>query len=250
MYYQDKKASYEGKLISVIEGFKNLKILVIGDAILDTYVKGNPDRVSREAPVLVYNVEEQEHQCGGAANTAINVAALGAETYFVTVLGKDANAKELIDVLKNNKVHTEHILKDKSRITIAKKRITASSNILMRIDEGTTTEISEECQEELLEKVKDLYPVVDAIILSDYGYKVIAKSLIDGIKELNTTTHKPVVVDARDLAKYQSLQPDAIKPNYEEFLKLLNLEKASDRHQQVLDNAESIFKITGAKKQQ
>ena len=68
---------------------KSKEVLVIGDAILDTYVKGAPDRVSREAPVMVFNVDEQEHQCGGAANTAINVAALGAETYFLTVLGKD-----------------------------------------------------------------------------------------------------------------------------------------------------------------
>ena len=100
------------KLSDVIDNFKNLKILVIGDAILDTYVNGSPDRVSREAPVMVFNVEEQEHYCGGAANTAINVAALGAETYFLTVLGKDSSSRELMDVLKKYKVHTDYIIRE------------------------------------------------------------------------------------------------------------------------------------------
>src|SRR3954467_14145285 len=172
------------KLSDVIERFKNLKVLVIGDAVLDTYVKGAPDRVSREAPVLVFNVEEQEHQCGGAANTAINVAALGAETYFLTVTGKDSGSRELIDVLKKHKVHTEFVLRDKSRVTIAKKRITSASHQLMRIDEGTTTAINETCEKELLQHLAVLYPQIDVVILSDYGFGVITCGVIEGLKKL------------------------------------------------------------------
>ena len=89
---------------ALIKGFKNLKVLVIGDAILDTYTKGSTDSISREAPVLVLNVQDRTYQCGGAANTAINVSALGAETYFLTVLGKDSHARELLAVLKKNNV--------------------------------------------------------------------------------------------------------------------------------------------------
>ena len=77
-------------LINVIENFKKLKVLVIGDAILDTYIITTPEKFCREAPVPVFNVQDYKHQCGGAANTAINVASLGAETYFLTVTGKDA----------------------------------------------------------------------------------------------------------------------------------------------------------------
>lgn len=233
----------------LIENFKNLKVLVIGDAILDTYVKGAPDRVCREAPVLVFNVEEQEYQCGGAANTAINVATLGAETFYLTVLGKDQSAKELIDILKTNKVHTEHILKDKLRTTIAKKRITASSNILMRIDEGTTTEISEECQQQMFERVKELFPIIDAIIISDYGFGVITDWFINNIKSLNHENKKPIVIDARDLHKLKILQPEAVKPNYEETIKLLSIEKASsNRAQQISFYEQQLFELTGANK--
>src|SRR5690606_3382148 len=105
-----------------VGNFKNYKVLVIGDAILDTYVKGITDRISREAPVPIINVTDLEHDCGGAANTAINVAALGAQTFFLTVIGKDENGKQLMNVLKKNKVSTECIVQDKERKTLAKKR--------------------------------------------------------------------------------------------------------------------------------
>ncbi len=237
------------ELISLISNFTKLKILVIGDAILDTYVKGTPDRVCREAPVLVFNVDDQEHQCGGAANTAINVATLGAASIYLTVLGKDANSKELTEILKKNKVHTKYILRDKSRITIAKKRITSASQILMRIDEGTTTEISKAYENEMLNKVAELLQQLDAIILSDYGYGIITGSLISGIKKLAAAQHIPVVVDARDLKRYKLLEALAVKPNYEEAIKLLGIEKvAQNRPQQIMQFAKELHEITGAQK--
>src|SRR3954463_5752645 len=102
---------------NIIESFKNFKVLIIGDAILDTYIKGSTDRICREAPVPVINVMENEHDCGGAANTAINVAALGAEACFLSVIGKDENGKELLEVLKKNKVNVNYMIKDKGRKT-------------------------------------------------------------------------------------------------------------------------------------
>lgn len=235
------------KLSDVIENFKNLKVLVIGDAILDTYVNGAPDRVSREAPVLVFNVEEKQHQCGGAANTAINVAALGAETYFLSVMGKDSSSRELIDVLKRHKVHTEYILRDKSRATIAKKRITSASHQLMRIDEGTTSPISEACEKEMLQHIEDLFPALDAIILSDYGFGVITNNIIDGLKSLLIQENKIVVADARDLSRFRTLKPDAVKPNYDETIRLLHIQKANyNRADQVQECSKKLFELTGA----
>ncbi|GEO07998.1 D-glycero-beta-D-manno-heptose 1-phosphate adenylyltransferase [Segetibacter aerophilus] len=237
------------KLSDIIGNFKNMKVLVIGDAILDTYVKGAPDRVSREAPVLVFNVDEQEHQCGGAANTAINVAALGADTYFLTVVGKDSSSRELMEVLKKHKVHTDYILRDKGRVTIAKKRITSASHQLMRIDEGTTSPITKICESEMLQHITSLHPTLDAIIVSDYGFGVITCGIIDGLKELQSQGHKILVADARDLSRFKTLKPDAVKPNYEETIKLLQIEKASyNRADQVLEYSKKLHDITGANK--
>jgi D-beta-D-heptose 7-phosphate kinase / D-beta-D-heptose 1-phosphate adenosyltransferase len=237
------------KLSNIIDNFRNLKVLVIGDAILDTYVNGSPDRVSREAPVMVFNVNEQHHYCGGAANTAINVAALGAETFFLTILGKDSGSRELMDVLKKHKVQIAHIIRDKGRTTIAKKRITSASHQLMRIDEGTTSAISKMCEKELLQKVSQLYTDIDAIILSDYGFGIITDGLIEGIKEIMTVERKIIVADGRDVSRFKALRPDAVKPNYEETIQLLKIDKLPyKRDTQIAEHAKKLQEITGANK--
>ena len=237
------------KLSHIIDSFKNLKVLVIGDAILDTYVNGSPDRVSREAPVMVFNVSEQQHFCGGAANTAINVAALGAETYFLTIVGKDSGSRELLEVLKKYKVNTDYIIRDKGRTTISKKRITSAAHQLMRIDEGTTAEISSVCEKELLQKVSELYAGINAIILSDYGFGIITNGIIAGIKEITSKERKIIVADGRDLSRFRTLKPDAVKPNYEETIKLLNADKTEfSRDLQIAEYAKKLHEITGSNK--
>lgn len=249
MNHCEQEATMTDRIKSIIDNFKQLKVLIVGDAILDTYIKGTTDRICREAPVPVVNVHEQEHQCGGAANTAINMAALGAEVYFLTVLGKDSNARELLDVLKKNKVHTEAILQDKARVTIAKKRIIASSNIILRVDEGTNTDISEACEKALFKKFTELYKVVDAVILSDYGYGVITEAIINKMAAFALPHTKPLVVDAKDVARFKAVKPTAVKPNYEEVIKLLNIEKLSvNRPKQILSHAKDVMELTGASK--
>jgi D-beta-D-heptose 7-phosphate kinase/D-beta-D-heptose 1-phosphate adenosyltransferase len=238
------------KIEDLISNFRNLKVLVIGDAILDTYTKGSTDRICREAPVVVLNVHEREYQCGGAANTAINVAALGAETYFLTVLGKDAHAQELLTVLRKRKVHTEYILRDKTRTTIAKQRIMANSNILLRTDEGTEGDITENNTKALLERVGQLYPQTDAIILSDYGYGVLTNEVIAALKKLHLSAKTPLIVDAKDLNKYQALQPTAVKPNFQETLTLLGMQKlpGHDRVEQFMKMGPQLLSLSGAQK--
>jgi D-beta-D-heptose 7-phosphate kinase / D-beta-D-heptose 1-phosphate adenosyltransferase len=233
----------------VIERFRNLKVLIIGDAILDMYIKGVSERLCREAPVPVIDVKDYELDCGGAANTAINVAALGAETYFLTVIGEDENGHDLTKALKSKKVNTLGIIKDSARKTIAKKRIVASSNILLRIDEGNIDPISEGTQAKLIEGLKELYPTFDAIILSDYEYGLVQNTLIEALLSLRKKDPKTLVVDSKDLSKFARLLPDAVKPNYEETIKLLNLPKLqnSDRVEQVLANGRRLLEITGAK---
>ena len=233
---------------NAIDNFKNLKILVVGDAILDTYIYGTTDRICREAPVPVFNVQDQKFSCGGAANTAINLAALGAETYYLTVLGKDSNAKELLDLLHKNKVHSEFILKDKTRKTIAKKRVIASSNIILRLDEGTVEDINEDLEKELLQKFVEIENFVDAILLSDYGFGVITDKFIRSLHSLISAFSKPVIVDSKDLSRFKNIHPAVVKPNYEEALQLVNISNLpkKKRVEQVIKNGDALLKNTGA----
>src|SRR5439155_4796014 len=97
--------------------------------------------------------------------------------------------------LRKNKVHTEYIIKDKSRTTITKKRITATSNILFRIDAGTTSAVSQQCEKELMERMHELYQHIDAIIISDYECGVVTDALINAIKDFTALHHVPIVVD-------------------------------------------------------
>ncbi|MGN6803485.1 MAG: PfkB family carbohydrate kinase [Ginsengibacter sp.] len=232
----------------IIDGFKNLKILVIGDAVLDTYVYGTTDRICREAPVPVFNINEQKFCCGGAANTAINLAALGAETYFMSVIGKDANGKELLDILNKHHVHCEYILKDRTRKTIAKKRVIASSNIILRMDEGSINDISESLENTLLQQFFELEDFVDAVLLSDYGFGVLTDRFIKSVKRITSSLSKPIIVDSKDLSRFKTLHPTAVKPNYEEYLKLTGLPKVArnKRLEQVIKNSELLLKNSGA----
>ncbi|GAL85960.1 nucleotidyltransferase [Sporocytophaga myxococcoides] len=232
----------------LIRSFEGKKILIIGDAILDTYIKGNSERLSREAPVPIINVEEQIHECGGAANTAINCAALGAMVIFLTVLGNDNDGKVLIDILKSNNVNTDYILQDKNRSTISKRRVTASSSILLRIDEGNTDAISSENESSLAERINKVYPSVDAVILSDYGYGILTGEVIQHLQELKSNNEKIFIVDSKDLRRFKSIHPKAVKPNYEETLNLLNLPKITNRSRikQVSAKGQSLLEVTGS----
>jgi len=128
--------------------------------------------------------------------------------------------------------------------------VTASSNIFFRIDAGTTTLIKAECERALLNKLHELYQQIDAIIISDYECGVITETIINALKELRTRHHIPTVVDAKDLAKYKIIRPEAVKPNYEEIVSLLHIEKitGNGRLQQILQHEESLFGSTGANK--
>lgn len=232
----------------LIGKFSTFKVLVIGDAILDTYIKGITDRISREAPVPIINVLEQENDCGGAANTAINLAALGAQTYFLSVIGKDENGKLLTDVLKKHKVNTDCLIKDKDRKTLAKKRVTAFSNILLRIDEGDIEPIGKETEKKLLTNLKILFKNMDAIILSDYGYGIITEQILECVKKLREKKHKILVIDSKDLKKFRQLNPTAVKPNYEETIRILKIPKLlnGQRVNQILDAGRRLHELTGA----
>jgi D-beta-D-heptose 7-phosphate kinase/D-beta-D-heptose 1-phosphate adenosyltransferase len=235
-------------LNKIIDNIKNLKILVAGDAILDTYEYGTIDKICREAPVPVFNLTGQKYCCGGAANTAINLSALGAETFYLTVLWQDSHGRELIKILQKNNVHTEYIIKEKSRKTIAKKRVTAASNIILRIDEGTIENINKTIEKELLEKFFELYNDVDATLLSDYNLGIITDGFIKAIETFHLASRKPVIVDSKNLERYKNICPTIVKPNYPEALQLLKLPKVAgnQRIEQVSKNMKAFFEKTGA----
>ncbi len=188
------------------------RLLVVGDVMLDRYWHGGTSRISPEAPVPVVRVEESEDRPGGAANVALNIAALGAHAALAGVVGDDANADRLVTRLEDAGVGT-HFQRNPGLPTITKLRVMSRNQQLIRLDfeEG----LGEVDTGGLLARVESALPDCDLVILSDYG-----KGTLNRVPELIRLVRgagKRVLVDPKggDFRKYRGAS--VITPNLAEF---------------------------------
>ena len=114
-------------LNDIFSAFSKLKVLIIGDVMIDSYLWGRVNRISPEAPVPIVDVKEREKRLGGAANVALNVSSLDATPVLCSVIGDDEHGQQFLDLLKENNLNTEGIYQSKSRMTTVKHRIIAGS---------------------------------------------------------------------------------------------------------------------------
>ncbi len=168
---------------SLLERFRDKKILVIGDMVADQFISGSPARISREAPVLILEHEKTEIVPGGAANTINNIVDLGAKAYAVGLIGSDQVGKILADTLAVKGVCTEGLIVDKQRPTITKSRIWAGEagavkQQVVRIDSGVKDDISDEMADRVFGYVQDMLGSMDAVLFSDYGYGLFPEQLV------------------------------------------------------------------------
>jgi D-beta-D-heptose 7-phosphate kinase/D-beta-D-heptose 1-phosphate adenosyltransferase len=210
-----------------MDTFSKLKVLVIGEAMLDRYLKGAANRLSQEAPVQVVNVSEKEDLPGGAANTAANIRSLGAEPLLLSVVGDDEEGKSLREALKTFGISDHYILSDPARETLAKQRVLANGQMMIRFDQGSTEPLSQEIEARFIRKLRSAARKADAIIISDYNYGILTHNVLRAIAFIQQRTPKILVVDAKKYKPYQELRVTAVKPNYGEAVKLLKLDKKS-----------------------
>ena len=121
------------KLISILEQFRNKKIAVVGDIMVDKYIWGSVKRVSPEAPVQVVNVEKENYRPGAAANVANNVTALSAGAHIVGIVGDDSAKNRLLSQLEEMRIITNGIVINKDKPTIQKVRILGQHQQLLRL---------------------------------------------------------------------------------------------------------------------
>jgi len=157
------------ELRRIIERFSRVKVLIIGDVMLDTYVWGGVERISPEAPVPIVLVRSESQKLGGAANVAYNVKALGAEPVLIGVVGNDKEGRYIHSLLQNDNISSCYIFNDDSRPTTAKTRIIAHQQQVVRIDREDSTEIKDEIAYRILETIKKELNSFQGIIISDYG---------------------------------------------------------------------------------
>lgn len=229
----------KNKLLEVIEKFSDAKILVVGDIILDEYLWGMANRLSPEAPVPILEVKRKTYLLGGAANVANNIAAMGAKAILAGVIGDDLYSGVTLDLLKNNKIDTEFVIKDKSHPTTVKTRLIDQNNKhLARVDNESLDIISDELSRQIYENIEKIIKDIDLIILSDYNINVLSAKLIKDIVKLANCNDKTVIIDPKgsDFTKYAG--GDVIVPNMDEAL----IATKSQRTRPVQNIAEALRK--------
>lgn len=221
-------------LLNYITAFSDVQVLVIGEAMLDSYLKGPTESLCREAPVPVVSIESREHVPGGAANTAVNIRSLGAQVFFLSVMGADQEGEQLIQALEAKRVSTNYITRQPGRQTLAKQRVIATSQMVVRFDQGNSDNICPEAEDILLHNLEALFPQVDAVIVSDYNHGILTQRIIQALARLQTIHPRLLTVDSKRLLDFQSVPATAIKPNYDEAVHLLGLHKPHEQNKRIL----------------
>ncbi len=176
----------------IIDRFREKKVLVIGDLILDRYLWGEVERISPEAPVPVVEVKEETVNPGGASNVAWNISALGASVYMAGVIGDDESGKRLKELMEERNINPITVI-DENRPTTEKTRVIAVNQQLLRIDRESRENLSTEISRMLIQEVEKSLKDVDAVIVSDYGKGVINERIMEVLKK----SGKPVFVDPK-----------------------------------------------------
>ena len=204
------------RLIKIVDQFKNKKIMVVGDIMLDKYIWGEVSRISPEAPVQVVNVLRESYAPGGAANVANNIVALGAQAFMVGVAGKDTTKEKLIRELKNKNIDVNGLVISEDKRTILKVRVIGRSQQLLRFDYEKKGYIDAKTENNILNFIYEKINEVDAIVVSDYAKGVITKGLMDKLIMLCKEKNKITIVDPKPKNKEFYKNVTLITPNHSE----------------------------------
>ena len=224
-------------LTKYFHDFQSKRILIVGDAIIDTYLWGEIHRMSPEAPVPVVDVavNQNDSRLGGAANVALNLKELGAESILCTVIGNDNRGILFEQLMQEQGLSLEGMLISNGRKTTTKTRVIADNKHQLRIDEEDTYPIKVEHQ--FYNLIKKLTHNIDAIILQDYNKGVLTENIIEKIILLANSKNIPTIVDPKKQNFLAYKNCTLFKPNLNEIMDGLNI-KAN------IENFEEIEKAT------
>lgn len=204
--------------------FKSLKVGVIGDVMLDTYIWGKVDRISPEAPVPIVSLDHKEQRIGGAGNVAINCSGLGAKVFLLGVTGNDDEGEELEKLLKENLIDTTGLLKSAKRTTTNKTRIISRNQQMLRFDAEITDDLNKPDEAALLKELSNFIEHEDPNILvfEDYNKGVLTEKVIKDAISLCKASGVITAVDPKRKNFFNYKGVDIFKPNMKEVQEGLN----------------------------
>ena len=204
------------RLDALLDAARAARVAIVGDAMLDVYLRGDVERISPEAPVPVVRVRERRSALGGAANVAQNVVALGAKAELVCVVGKDAGAAELARMLAAIGAQGRSVIAI-DRSTTTKTRVLARVQQVVRVDEEEDADLSGSDAAQLLAAARRAVDDADALVLEDYNKGVLVPGLIEDVIAHARRRGIPVVVDPKYRNFFSYRGATVFKPNRREL---------------------------------
>ena len=209
----------------LFSSFSDLKVGVIGDVMLDTYMWGHVDRISPEAPVPIVSLDKKEYRIGGAGNVALNLASLGAKASVISVAGGDDDGKLLKEMFGQQQIDTRYILQSKDRITTNKMRIISRNQQMMRLDSEVVKDLNPPDEERLIDAAKTYIsrekPAV--LIFEDYNKGVLTEKVIKALVPICRENNVISSVDPKRKNFFSYHGVDIFKPNLKEAKEALNI---------------------------
>jgi ADP-heptose synthase, bifunctional sugar kinase/adenylyltransferase len=210
---------------NILDDFNKKRVLIVGDLVADQFLHGTIARVSREAPVFILRHDETSTLAGGAANAAVNVAALGGTPVLIGVLGEDANGKLLLDALNRSGVDCSHIIRGGDIKTTTKIRVLAGQHYaprqqVIRIDYENSEPLVGGLSKQIEQSIREAGKLADAVIISDYNYGAADPKFMKAAREIAAERDIPLLVDSRfRLTEFPNAT--AATPNQEEIENIL-----------------------------
>lgn len=204
---------------SLFDSFNGKKIMIVGDVMLDIYMKGKVERISPEAPVPIVSVTETFSRLGGAANVAQNLKSLGAKPILCSIIGNDEKANELLRLMHEQNMITSGIVKSNERITTRKVRIISNNAQMLRVDTEDTFDLTDKEHDLLMTEIKNIInnEKIDGIILQDYNKGVLTENIIKETVALANERNIPVGVDPKKKNFLAYKNVTFFKPNLKEL---------------------------------
>ena len=198
---------------------QNIKPLVIGDVMVDSYLWGEVNRISPEAPVPIIDVLKSENRLGGAANVIRNFITLGAKPVLCSVIGKDHTGEIFLERLNSNGLESRGLVLSDERPTTRKTRVLGEHQQMLRIDEENISPLSENEEIDLLERIQQILnnSSIDVVVLEDYNKGVLTKNVISQTISWCAEKDIPVTVDPKKTNFWEYRNVDLFKPNLREI---------------------------------
>ncbi len=209
----------------IFEDFTKLKVMIIGDVMVDSYIFGKVDRISPEAPIPILLTKKREFRLGGAANVALNIQALGATPILCAVIGSDENGEKLVERLSKRRLNSQGIVRSTyGRPTTTKTRVISGSQHVVRIDTETNAPLTAPEEDALFSAIKLGMEESDVVIFEDYDKGTITTGIIEKTMKIANDAGIPVAVDPKKRNFFNYKDCTLFKPNLSELKEGLKID--------------------------